>query len=83
MSETKYTIKPLTWKLDDYGDPAAETISGVYRVNLTRYPPTYVTCDGVSWWMRTCRDIAHGKELAEQHYRSRLLAALEPAEGTK
>ncbi len=71
-----YRIKPLEWK-------------SIVRRGITVNCPVsdgwytvYQTGDLFYWrWRYTsdkkCNSIAHGKELAEAHYRARLLPALE------
>lgn len=74
-----YKIKPLEWKQNDYGQWVSDNIFGVYRVNTPFTSHMYVTCD-LPWFMPKCDSLAHGKQLAEEHYRQRLLSALETVE---
>lgn len=76
MTEKTYRIRPLEWWEDEYKAWCANTAFGIYRINASHSSHSYVTCDQY-WWTPCCNSLLHGKQLAEEHYLSRILPALE------
>ena len=80
MSEPTYRVKPLTWEQMVPGFHAAVPMKEVYQYSV------FIRRDDQSFrWAPSalesfpCASIEDGKRLAEEHWRARLLEALEEA----
>lgn len=78
---TLYRIKPLEWKREKRASWSALAPGDEFPYRVIREDGKFQWRSQVSCDWHPCDSLAHGKQLAEAHYVSRLLPALVEVEG--
>lgn len=90
MREPTYRIKPLEWQVSKYGSVHRAGIEDYWEYRVSGFGRSAFMWQSPTMGWTPCESIDHGKKLAEQHWRERLLPCLElvtdnnnPTEGSK